>query len=225
MLAEAALCGLEAAGHDAELLFADDAVSAFLRDCRRCRRSDGECGIDDGFRKAFLERFLPADGVIAATPVYWYGMSAQLKAFFDRMFCYVAASHPKSDEVVARMVEKRLGLLLSSEETFPGVGAGIVHQFQEYARYTRSAFVGAVHGYGNARGDVALDCGEGDIDPATRHLQPAAPRAFGANCAWRFWANPDARCGLGAVEVVRHLSAAVPRVCRNSGAGEGVAGM
>lgn len=159
MLAQAALRGLEAAGHDAELLFSDDAVSAFLRDCRRCRRSDGECGIDDGFRKAFLERFLPADGVIAATPVYWYGMSAQLKAFFDRMFCYVAASHPKSDEVVARMVEKRLGLLLSSEETFPGVGAGIVHQFQEYARYTRSAFVGVVHGYGNARGDVALDPG------------------------------------------------------------------
>lgn len=92
-----------------------------------------------------------------ATPVYWYGMSAQLKAFFDRMFCYVAASHPQSSSVVERMTGKRIGLLLSSEETFPTVAAGIVHQIQEYSRYTKSTFAGAIHGYGNSRGDVERD--------------------------------------------------------------------
>lgn len=159
-LAETALKGLHSAGHEAELLFADDVLSGFLRDCRQCRRPDGECNIADGFREAFFEYFLPADGFIAATPIYWYGMSAQLKTFFDRMFCYVAASHPLSVSTVGRMTGKRLGLLLSSEETFPGVGAGIVHQMQEYARYTNSTFVGTVHAYGNARGDIARDPGQ-----------------------------------------------------------------
>jgi hypothetical protein len=55
------------------------------------------------------------------------------------------------------MKGKRIGLALSSEETFPTVTAGIVHQLQEYSRYTHSDFVGAVHGIGNARSDVGKD--------------------------------------------------------------------
>jgi multimeric flavodoxin WrbA len=149
--------GLRDAGHESEIVVANDILSSFLKDCRSCRRPDGSCSIDDGFNSAFFESFLPAQGFVAASPVYWYGMSAQLKAFFDRMFCYVAASHPSSSSVVARMQDKRIGLLLSSEETCPTVSAGIVQQIQEYSRYTRSTFVGTVHGYGNSRGEIARD--------------------------------------------------------------------
>lgn len=168
-LAQAIAEGLEASGHSAEVLFADAVLAGFLRDCRTCRRPDGECAIEDQFRDVLLDKLLPARGLILATPIYWYGMSAQTKAFFDRMFCYVAASYPASAEVVERLKGKRVGLALSSEETFPTVGAGIVHQVQEYCRYTRSAFVGVVHGYGNARGEVGRDPG----DPVAR------ARAFG----------------------------------------------
>lgn len=156
-LANAVAEGLSYAGHDVQVVHADDAISGFLKDCRQCRRTDGECAIADGFRTLFLDSFLPADGFIAATPIYWYGMSAQLKAFFDRMFCYIAASYPQSSAVVEGMKGKRLGLVLSSEETFPTVSAAAVHQVQEFARYTRSTFAGVVHGYGNARGEVRCD--------------------------------------------------------------------
>lgn len=156
-LAQAVRQGLEEAGHAVRFVYADDVLAAFLKDCRQCRKHDGECAIDDGFRTVFFESFLPAEGFVVATPIYWYGMSSQLKAFFDRMFCYVAASHPQSSSVVERMMGKRIGLILSSEETFPSVPAGIVHQLQEYSRYTRSTFVGHVHGYGNARSDVERD--------------------------------------------------------------------
>jgi multimeric flavodoxin WrbA len=157
LLAEAVRAGLVEAGHDATLLFADDFLKAFLRDCRKCRKPDGECAIEDGYRSVFLDQYLPADGFIAATPIYWYGMSAQLKAFYDRTFCYYAASYPRSAEVIAKMQGKRIGLALSSEETFPMVSGGIISQMQEFARYTHCTFVGIVHGYGNARGDVVKD--------------------------------------------------------------------
>jgi multimeric flavodoxin WrbA len=166
-LARAAAGGLQEAGHQAELVFAPDILGGFLRDCRTCRDAQGECTIEDGFAETFLQRYLPAEGFIAATPIYWYGMSAQLKAFFDRMFCNVAASSPRSAQVVAQMQGKRLALLLSSEETFPTVTAGLVHQFQEFARYTASTFVGMVHGVGNARGDVLRDPA-GPADQARR---------------------------------------------------------
>jgi multimeric flavodoxin WrbA len=169
ILAQTVVQGLQEAGHEAELLFADEVLTSFLKDCRKCRQSDGECSIDDGYRAVFFDRYLPADGFVAATPVYWYGMSAQLKAFFDRMFCYVAASYPKSPAVVSGMKGKRIGLVLSSEETFPTVSASIIQQIQEYSRYTHSTFVGAVHGCGNARGDVVKD----------PHDPMAAARQFG----------------------------------------------
>jgi multimeric flavodoxin WrbA len=156
-LARAVAEGLVDAGHTPEFVHADDILASFLKDCRHCRQADGSCAIEDGFRVAFLEKFLPAHGFVAATPIYWYGMASQLKAFFDRMFCYVAASYPGSSSVVSAMTGKRIGLALSSEETFPTVSAGIIHQMQEYARYTHSTFVGTVHGYGNSRGDVARD--------------------------------------------------------------------
>lgn len=157
LLAHNVALGINEAGHEAELVFADDVLTSFLRDCRSCRHANGECSIQDGFRAAFLEQYLQADGFVAATPVYWYGMAAQLKAFFDRMFCYVAASYPQSAAVIAAMKAKRIGLVLCSEESFPTVAAGIIHQIQEYSRYTRSTFVGVVHGHGNARGEVARD--------------------------------------------------------------------
>ncbi|MDJ0512515.1 MAG: flavodoxin family protein [Methyloceanibacter sp.] len=157
LLAKSAAEGLSDAGHTCEIVDVSDVMNGFLRDCRTCRKDNGECAIGDGFRRAFLDSFLPADGIIFATPVYWYGMSAQLKAFFDRMFCYVAASYPGAERVVRDLTGKRIGLISTSEETYPTVAAGIVHQLHEYCRYTESTFVGAVHGIGNARGEVEND--------------------------------------------------------------------
>src|SRR5258706_10750082 len=131
LLAQEMAGGLQEAGHDATLLYAEDFLSAFLRDCRRCRGANGECSIKDGFQAVFLEHYLPAEGFVAATPIYWYGMAAQLKAFLDRMFCDIAASSPRSVEVVPRMQGKRIGLILSSEETFPTASAGILHPIHE----------------------------------------------------------------------------------------------
>lgn len=159
-LAEAIRRGAESSGASVTTRFLDDCIGSFLRDCRTCRLPDGECGIADNFRALFFDDYQPAQGVVFCTPIYWYGMSAQTKAFFDRTFCYYAASYPRSAEVVAAMSRKRIGLALASEETYPGAALGIVHQIQEFARYTHSEFVGVVRGIGNRRGEVAADpCG------------------------------------------------------------------
>ncbi|AXC50218.1 flavodoxin family protein [Paracoccus suum] len=156
-LAEAVRRGAEAAGTDVALRFLDDHLTSFLRDCRTCRGPDGECTINDGYRALFFQEFLPARAVVFCSPIYWYGMSAQTKAFFDRCFCHYAASSPDSQGVLRAMAGKRLGLVLASEETYPGATLGIVHQMQEFSRYTHSDFVGVVHGVGNSRCEVRHD--------------------------------------------------------------------
>lgn len=43
------------------------------------------CALEDD-APWILEKFRQADGVILATPVYWFNMSAQMKAFIDRNY-------------------------------------------------------------------------------------------------------------------------------------------
>lgn len=153
VLAEAVRRGAEAAGTRTQLCFLDDCIRRLLHDTRSPRADVP----GDDYEELFLERFVPAGGVVFCTPVYWYGMSAQTKAFLDRSFEYYVAGHPRHDEVLAGMQRKRIGLCVASEESYPGVALGIVHQLQEFARYTHSSFVGVVHGVGNRRGEVVDD--------------------------------------------------------------------
>ena len=157
LMAESALQGVREAGHQARLVYLDDHVHGFLRACRRGRDASGRCTIDDGYEALLRERVLRADGIVFATPIYWYGMAGQLKTFFDRMFCFISASEPEADMFVAGLTRKRLGLLLSSEETNPAAALGVIAQMQEYARYMHSDLVAVVRGIGNRRGDVLRD--------------------------------------------------------------------
>jgi multimeric flavodoxin WrbA len=159
-LAAAFAQGGRQAGHLVDVVDLNQVMSGLLRDCRRCRRPDGTCAIDDGFGAFVHDSVLPADGLVYATPLYWYGMAASLKNFFDRMVCYIAASYPRHDDVAAGLVGKRSALLMSAEETFATANLGVVAQLQEISRYIHHEFLGVVYGVGNKRGEVAFDPAE-----------------------------------------------------------------
>jgi len=161
-LAESAADGAAAAGHEVAVVRLADHVQGMLRDCRACRDGDGQCTIDDGHRQIFLDLFVPADAVVYATPIWWYGISAQLKAFLDRMFCYIAGSYPDAERVAADLAGKRAALLLSAEESNFAARLGITNQISEMCRYLHHDLVGIVVGIGNSRSEVGDD--------------PAAPR-------------------------------------------------
>lgn len=53
--------------------------------CDYCRKNEGNCLTkDDG--QMLAEKILEADIVIFGSPVYWWGISAQLKLVIDRMY-------------------------------------------------------------------------------------------------------------------------------------------
>ena len=71
----------------------DVVATAFLKykslgctSCRACQKSDKyECVIDDEARPV-LAKMAHVDVIVMATPLYFYGPSAQLKLVMDRMF-------------------------------------------------------------------------------------------------------------------------------------------
>ncbi|WP_131735579.1 flavodoxin family protein [Actinomadura roseirufa] len=156
-LAEAAAKGAREAGHEVESVYLADFVRGLLRDCRTCRLSTGACGIDDGYERLLMDHVMPADGLIIATPLYWYGINGTLKTFFDRLFCYTAGSSPVGEQVSAALPGKRIAALIACEESYRGATLGVEAQLQEMTRYLRQSLVGVVVGVGNSRGEVESD--------------------------------------------------------------------
>ncbi|KWX57152.1 flavodoxin family protein [Mycobacterium sp. NAZ190054] len=158
VLAQAAVDGARTAGHAVEHVFLDDYVQRLFGNCRSCRRpEDGRCSLDDRYEELLLDLMLPADGIVFAMPLYFYGMPGRLKTVFDRLFCYTANSAPQQDRVVEGIVGKKVGVLISCEESYLGATQGVIAQFQELTRYLHQDFVGVVVGNGNSRGEIIRD--------------------------------------------------------------------
>ena len=60
-----------------------------IADCLQCNvcQKTGKCVIKDDGVNEFVEKAKTADGFVFATPVYWWGMSAQLKQVIDKCYC------------------------------------------------------------------------------------------------------------------------------------------
>ena len=84
MLADCFRQGAEEAGHTVEII---DAAHADIHPCTGCVHCgyEGPCVQKDDVEQ-FRRQILDADMMVFVTPLYYYGMSAQLKTLVDR-FC------------------------------------------------------------------------------------------------------------------------------------------
>ena len=84
ILLRRALDGARELGADVELLRVADKQINACNGCEACRDT-GKCPIDDDMQ-AIYGKLLEANGIIFATPVYFWGMTGQLKSFIDRTY-------------------------------------------------------------------------------------------------------------------------------------------
>ena len=83
MLADQFVLGAKAAGHDVEKISLVGKSICFCRGCLACQKL-GRCVIDDD-ANGIMEKVKNAEVVVWATPIYYYGMSGQMKTLIDRM--------------------------------------------------------------------------------------------------------------------------------------------
>jgi putative NADPH-quinone reductase len=157
LLASALSIGAREAGHDVVVVDLVRHVRHMLQYCKTCRGEDGECALDDEYKSLFLDLYVPADAIVFATPIWWYGVSGHMKTFLDRMACYISESSPHGKGAKPRVMGKRMALLLSAEESNFASRLGLIDQMTELCRHLRCEFVGVVAGVGNLRGEVAND--------------------------------------------------------------------
>lgn len=74
--------GAKASGNEVEKIRIADLKIGFCHACYVCKKT-GKCVQQDDAR-AVIDKMMGADAIVLATPVYFYTLSAQLKALFDR---------------------------------------------------------------------------------------------------------------------------------------------
>lgn len=74
-------------GIQSELIFLSDYNIGGCRACERCRQ-DQRCHMDDDMQKIY-PHLEDSDGLILASPTYFYNITTHMKAFIERTYCYL----------------------------------------------------------------------------------------------------------------------------------------
>ncbi len=121
-------------GNDVELLrVADYRINPCLG-CNDCCISEGHACAQRDDMALIYQRLMETDTLIIASPVYFYGVSAQLKALIDRLHT------PLRNEFHI----KRLGLILVGAASLPDLFDPIVTQYRMTCRFFGLEDIGMV---------------------------------------------------------------------------------
>ena len=137
ILADCFRQGAEAAGHTVEFI---DVAHAKIHPCTGCVRCgyEGPCVQKDDV-ESIRKKILDGDMLVFASPLYYYGMSAQLKILIDR-FCAFNSSMQRK-----HMKSALLTVAWNSDSwTFEALEA----HYKTLVRYLNLTDMGVVLGYG-----------------------------------------------------------------------------
>ncbi len=99
-LADRFSAGARSAGHT---VFTFDAANEETHPCRGCDECgmDGPCIFKDAIETKLMPRMIEADMLVLVTPLYYYGMSAQLKTVVDRFYSRTSRLRGKKSALLA----------------------------------------------------------------------------------------------------------------------------
>ena len=151
-LIETILEGTRSNGHETNKVFLADLKISPIGDCVACRRA-GHCNIEDDFA-AFMEQVLESDCVIFGTPVYWYGPSAQIKAFIDRWVCPM---HFDEQGFRDKIRGKKCVLAIPHQSEQLSIAEPLFAIMEKTFEYMEMAYLGKIQTLAWRRGDASKD--------------------------------------------------------------------
>ena len=120
--------------------------------CEKCKTSEGiVCSMVDDMSRVY-DSLSRADMLVLASPVYFYGITAQLKTVIDRLHTPVRRTYPI----------RKMGILLVGASELPQVFDSILVQYQLTLDYFDLEDMGrilvrGVRGKGEIEGNPALE--------------------------------------------------------------------
>ena len=108
----------------------------------------------DGVMADLARATLAATDIVMVAPVYWYALPAPAKLMLDHWSGWLDLPAMRFAE---RMRGKRLWLVTARADPDPAVVAPVEAMLRQTAQWLGMDFAGALHGIGDAAGDVLAD--------------------------------------------------------------------
>lgn len=131
--------------NEIDLIQADQQHIAACKGCGVCQCYKG-C-IDQDDTNLVVDRIVSADMILFATPVYWWGMSAQLKQVIDKCYCKGM-----------QLKNKKVGLIVVGGSPLDNIQYDLIYkQFDCMARYLNWDMLFYKSYYATNRNDLSED--------------------------------------------------------------------
>lgn len=145
LLADEFIRGSEEAGHTVFRFNAAFEKISPCMGCDHCMRNQGVCVQKDAMEK-LNPHLLEADTVVFVTPLYYYGISAQLKTVIDRFYAI-------NDKLLGS--GKKAMLMATSYDDYDWTMKAITLHFQTILRYLKWSDAGTLFATGcGSRDDI-----------------------------------------------------------------------
>lgn len=154
ILAEAAAAAAKKAGAEVEFLrLAGKKIGPCLA-CDGCLRKDAAGCVQKDDMQALYPKLKAADAIVIAGPVYWFSISAQVKAFVDRFYAFGAEGYKS-------MNGKKAGIILTygDADPFSSGAVNALRSFQDIFAFLGVTIEGQVYGSANKPGEVRGNAG------------------------------------------------------------------
>ena len=149
ILADQVTAGASAAGAAVEGF---DLHSLTIHPCDACDfchgAGDAGCVINDDMQMLY-PKLRAADGIVIASPIYWFTLSAQAKLCIDRWY---ALEGPEGSALRGKL----FGLVLTygDDDPYSAGAVNAIHTFQDMCRYLKADLAGIVYGSASDPGEI-----------------------------------------------------------------------
>ncbi len=153
ILLDQALAGAKAAGGEVEkIVLCQKKISGCLN-CDKCNET-GFCAVKDDMPEIH-KKILEAGGIIHSCPVYFWAMTAQMKAYLDRWCAFFDAEWKWHKHYYPKMKGKRIGLITVCGDPDVSTADPVVHSFKTTTDFSKMIWTGAVMASAAAKGEIA----------------------------------------------------------------------
>lgn len=155
ILLDRALAGAQVAGAEVEKIILDKKSISGCKDCKKCNET-GICVIKDDMLEIH-KKILEADAIIHSVPVYFFSMTAQMKAYLDRWCALYDAQWRWQKAYYPKMRGKRIGLITVCGDSNVHMADPIVNCFKPTVEMSKMHWLGVVMASASDKGEIAAN--------------------------------------------------------------------
>ncbi len=152
ILLDQALAGAQSAGAEIEKVILNHKKISACQDCKKCNET-GLCALKDDMVEIH-QKILKADAVIHSVPVYFWAMTAQMKAYLDRWCAFFDANWTWHKPYYPQLKGKGIGLITVCSDPNVHTADSIVHSFKSTVDFTKLRWIGTVMASATEKGEI-----------------------------------------------------------------------